>query len=203
MSRFIETIRAENGLIPQLHLHQERVSRTLRDHGMTGVPELRILLKDADLNYPGRLRIRIEYGNDGWLNWGVYPYFRQTIGKMRMANTNPPDYRYKYADREWLNVLKSQSGADEILIIRDGLITDTSIANIVFRDRRGWWTPDTPLLNGTERGRLLAMGVIHEARIMPSDLSSFSGFRLINAMLPWEDDLTYDISVIDLKEICF
>jgi len=197
MSRFIETIRAENGLMPQLHLHQERMSRTLRDHGMAGVPELLNLLKDARLNDPGRWRIRIEYGIDGQVEWSVYPYVRQKIEKVCMVNTKPPDYRYKYADRAWLHALKSQSMADEILIIRDGLITDASIANIVFRNHQGWWTPDSPLLNGTERRRLLSMGTIRESRITVSDLSSFTEFRLINAMLPWEDDLTYDISLID------
>jgi 4-amino-4-deoxychorismate lyase len=201
MSRFIETIRAENGVIPHLRRHQERMSETLRDHGQTAVPDLQFLLKEADLSQPGRLRIRIEYGDDGWLQWAIYPYMRQTIDKMRMVNLIPPDYRYKYADRGWLRALRSQSGADEIIIVRDGLITDASIANLVFQDRSGWWTPDSPLLKGTERARLLELGIIREARIMPSDLSSFNGFRLINAMLPWEDDLTHDISLIDLKEI--
>lgn len=201
MSRFIETIRAENGRIPQLHLHQERMSRTLRDHGITDVPDLQTLLKDARRYDPGRWRIRIEYGTDGRQECSLHPYMRQKIEKMRMVNTTPPDYRYKYADRAWLHALKSQSKADEILIIRDDHITDASIANIVFRDQRGWWTPDTPLLNGTERRRLLSMGVIRESRIMVSDLSSFTGFRLINAMLPWEDDLTYDISLIESQGI--
>jgi len=173
------------------------MSRTLRDHGITDVPDLQTLLKDARRYDAGRWRIRIEYGTDGRQECSLHPSMRKKIEKMRIVNTTPPDYRYKYADRAWLQALKSQSKADEILIIREDHITDASIANIVFRDQRGWWTPDTPLLNGTERRRLLSMGVIRESRIMVSDLSSFTGFRLINAMLPWEDDLTYDISLID------
>ena len=41
------------------------------------------------------------------------------------------DYTYKSAHREELNALYAQKGmADDILIVRNGYLTDTSISNI-------------------------------------------------------------------------
>lgn len=197
MSRFIETIRAENGLVHQLERHQQRLSRTLEDHGVFTIPYLKDLLTDMNFPDSGRIRIRIEYGTDEQIIIEQFPYRRRMVQKIRMMHIVPPDYRYKYADRAWINAMLSCSHADEILIIRDGQITDVSIANIAFFDGSNWWTPDKPLLKGTERGRLIENGVIRETEIRVGDLWSFKGFRLMNAMLPWEDDLTYDMSVID------
>lgn len=197
MSRFIETIRAENGLVQQLERHQQRMSRTLEDHGLLTIPSLKDILNDISFPDSGRIRIRIEYGTNEHMIIEQFPYTRRMVRKIRMMHIAPPDYRYKYADRAWINALSSRSEADEILIIREGRITDVSIANIAFFDGRDWWTPDAPLLKGTERGRLIENGVIRETEIRVGDLGSFKGLRLMNAMLPWEDDVTYDMSVID------
>ena len=196
MCRFIETIRAEDGVIQQPDRHQQRMSRTLRDHGISSVPSIRELLKAVDINPNGRVRVRIEYGLDGMVNMEQFPYMRKAIFSMRLMAIQPPDYRYKYADRAWINALKENSHADEILIVRDHCITDASIANIAFYDGSTWWTPDTPLLQGTERARLMESGIIRETRILDHDLRSFQRFRLMNAMLPWEDEIDYDMSVI-------
>lgn len=196
MCRFIETIRSEDGVIQQPDRHQQRMSRTLRDHGFSAVPSIHELLKAIDMNHNGRVRVRIEYGLDGKVNIEQFPYMRKTISSMRLTLIQPPDYRYKYADRAWINALKDNSQSDEILIVRDHCITDASIANVAFFDGHTWWTPDTPLLHGTERARLLESGIIREARILDHDLQSFLRFRLMNAMLPWEDEIDHDMSVI-------
>jgi 4-amino-4-deoxychorismate lyase len=196
MCRFIETIRAEGGVIQQPDRHQQRMSRTLREHGISAVPSIYELLKAIDIHPNGRVRVRIEYGLDGMVSIEQFPYMRKTISSMRLMSIQPPDYQYKYADRAWINALKDNSQSDEILIVRDHSITDASIANIAFFDGRTWWTPDTPLLHGTERERLLESGIIRETRVRDRDLGSYLRFRLINAMLPWEDEITYDMSVI-------
>jgi 4-amino-4-deoxychorismate lyase len=197
MSRFIETIRAENSVIQHLELHQTRMSRTLRDHGISAIPDLAARIENTSIQLSGRVRIRIEYDTAGHLHIEQFRYMRKEIRSIRLMHISPTDYRYKYADRAWINALMKNSDADEILMIRDGLVTDASIANIVFFDGSDWWTPDTPLLKGTERSRLLEMGIIQERRISFLDFSDYLGFRLINAMLPWEDDITYDIAIIN------
>lgn len=103
----------------------------------------------------------------------------------------------KYADRSALaRLLQRRDDCDEILIVRDGAITDTSYSNVAFFDGRKYVTPDTFLLNGTRRQYLLGTGVLTERRITPSDLGGFERVVLINAMLGIEDDLAVPIERI-------
>ncbi|MCA1759522.1 MAG: aminotransferase class IV, partial [Bacteroidales bacterium] len=86
-------------------------------------------------------------------------------------------------DRERLNLLFEKRGiCDDIIIVKNGCITDSSFANIVFFDGVKWWTPDTPLLPGTQRAKLLEENKIFECRITPKDISIYSKVGLINAM---------------------
>ncbi|MBN1984735.1 MAG: hypothetical protein JW761_00460, partial [Prolixibacteraceae bacterium] len=50
-----------------------------------------------------------------------------------------------------------------------------------------WWTPDTPLLEGTQRERLLKQGKIRVCRITPENLSKYIKVGLINAMQDLEN----------------
>jgi 4-amino-4-deoxychorismate lyase len=72
-------------------------------------------------------------------------------------------------------------------MVKDGFVTDASIANLAFYDGRQWITPDTPLLAGTRRRFLLDSGILHEAPVRPADLRDFHRIRLVNAMIPWEE----------------
>jgi 4-amino-4-deoxychorismate lyase len=93
------------------------------------------------------------------------------------------DYRFKYTNRERLNLLFEQRGnCDDILIVKNGFITDSFIANVVFFDGRKWWTPDTPLLPGTQRARLIHEKKISVCPVTPDDLPKYEKAGLINAM---------------------
>ena len=99
------------------------------------------------------------------------------------------DYHLKYADRSALaRLLQRRDDCDEILIVRDGAITDTSYSNVAFFDGRKYVTPDTFLLNGTRRQYLLGTGVLTERRITPSDLAVSSGS--CSSMPCWESRTT-------------
>ena len=74
--------------------------------------------------------------------------------------------------------------ADEVVIIRNGLLTDTSYSNIALFDGRHWVTPRQPLLRGTMRQSLLDAGVLTEQDIKAEDWSSYRRVSLINAMMP-------------------
>jgi len=86
---------------------------------------------------------------------------------------------------------------DEILIIKQNLITDTSFSNITFFDGTRWITPSSPLLAGTMRSFLIQKQVIVEKEIRVTDLKDFEKARLINAMLPFESGS--DIPVENIK----
>jgi 4-amino-4-deoxychorismate lyase len=77
----------------------------------------------------------------------------------------------------------SRGEADEVIIVRRALITDTSYSNLAFRSRGQWYTPATPLLRGTMRESLLACGLLREANITPADLPLYDAVCLINAMM--------------------
>ncbi|MDQ1268165.1 MAG: 4-amino-4-deoxychorismate lyase, partial [Campylobacterota bacterium] len=83
--------------------------------------------------------------------------------------------------------LYAQRGeCDDVLIVKNSLISDTTIANIAFFDSRRWVTPRAPLLKGTTRERLLRDGKIFEADIAINDLEKFSHVALMNAMIDFD-----------------
>lgn len=196
MSRFIETIRAEHGVVGPLELHQERVDRTLRDWGAECTIDLGETL-EAFVPPPYPIaRVRVEYDLAGVLQVSFFEYTIKKIRNIRLVDIGARDYRYKYADREWIHSLVRNSGCDEVIMIRDHCITDASIANLAFYNGSEWITSDTPLLEGTGRQYLLETGIIHQAPIRQDDLHQFERLKLINAMIPWKESPELPIGII-------
>jgi 4-amino-4-deoxychorismate lyase len=132
-------------------------------------------------------RCRIVY-DDTSLNIEYIPYKKREIKSLQAIQADGLDYALKYADRTDLDRLFAQKGdADDILIIQNGLITDTSIANIAFFDGTKWLTPKHPLLKGTTRARLLDEKKIFESDIYIDDLKKFTHFALLNAMIGFDE----------------
>jgi 4-amino-4-deoxychorismate lyase len=123
------------------------------------------------------------------------PYQPKDIRSMKIVEADELDYSFKYANRNVLNGLVKQAGSDEIIIVKDGLLTDASYANIACFDGHKWWTPEHPLLNGVRRQDLLSRGILFERRITSNDLYTFDKVCLINAMLDL-CELTIPTSVI-------
>jgi 4-amino-4-deoxychorismate lyase len=124
------------------------------------------------------------------------PYRLPSIKTLNPVWTDDIDYSCKWTDRTRLQALAEQKGeAGDVLIVKNGLVTDTSFANLVFFDGNSWLTPETPLLKGTQRAFLLDQGLIEEQRITYEDLDRFEEIRIINAMIRLEDQL----SVVILK----
>lgn len=112
-------------------------------------------------------------------------YVPRKIGSLQIVYDDDVDYSFKKRDRSYLNLLKLQQGdADEILIVKQGIITDTSFTNVAFFDGHQWFTPSAPLLRGTMRASLLDRHAVIERDIRVADLSSYRAVSLINAMLP-------------------
>jgi len=95
------------------------------------------------------------------------------------------NYNYKFSDRSRLEQLgksAQNSGCEDALIIKNGRITDTTIANIAFFDGTVWHTPARPLLRGTARERLLQSRLLQTEEIRPEHLNRYSHFALMNAL---------------------
>ncbi len=93
-------------------------------------------------------------------------------------------------------MLQEKGECDDILILKNGKVTDTSIANIVFFDGNKWYTPEFPLLNGTTRERLVSEKKIILRDITFKQIKSFEGFRLINSMIDFENQELININSI-------
>jgi 4-amino-4-deoxychorismate lyase len=136
----------------------------------------------------GVYRCRVVYGQT-IVSTEFTPYVPAAVRTLRLVHADTLAYDHKYLDRSSLTGLINRDLADDILIAREGCITDSSYANIVFTDGRRWLTPDTPLLPGTMRERLLRDGIIEAERITVDTLGRFTHFRLINAMLGFDSPL--------------
>ena len=188
MYPFIETIMLKDGKLMNMKHHQKRFERTRRD--MLGAENHPILEEYIRVPFDlpdGILKCRVLYGETvGEISIG--PYARPEIRSLRLVNGDNMDYKYKALDRTALSELYMQKGdCDDILIVRNGLITDSFMANLVFREVQSWITPDSPLLSGCQRACLLEEGQIKEATITVNDLKRFEGFKLINALNSLEE----------------
>lgn len=183
MCRFIETIAVLNGQVQRLALHQQRVDRTLHAFAPGTTLDLHAAIKQQRKHDGGLIKCRVVY--DGHQHQVTFaPYIPRPANSLRVVVNNAIDYSFKFENRGPIDeAFSRRDGCDDILIVRNGLITDTSIANIVFRKGDRWFTPDRPLLEGTMRQYCLESGMIVATGILASDVSSFDGFRLINAML--------------------
>ena len=93
---------------------------------------------------------------------------------------------------------KFKNNCDDILIIKNNKITDTSFTNIAFYDGIKWVTPAFPLLKGTKRQKLIDENKIIEVDILLSDLNKFKKAILFNSMLDLEDQMYIEIDNIKL-----
>ena len=112
------------------------------------------------------------------------PYQKRKIHSLKLVWDNFIDYRFKYKDRTPLNALLQQRGTcDDIIIVKNGWITDSTYANLVFDTGSELITPNTNLLDGVQRAYLLKLGTIQEAAVHVDDFTAFKQVHLINAML--------------------
>lgn len=184
MCQYIESLRVVDGHICNLAYHQQRMNKTRLE--VFGQPTP-LLLNDVfkAIKAPsGLAKLRFVYDEAGIHDISCTPYTRKNIHSLHLVTANDIDYRYKSVDRSALNQLKEKQGeCDEILIIRNNHITDTSYTNVALYDGRQWFTPSTPLLPGTMRQSLLDKGILQEREILVSDIPQYQQISLFNAMM--------------------
>lgn len=185
MSRFIETIKIQNGKAANLGLHNDRLNRTR--HHFYGIQKeqdiAETISKIAEFDPAKIYRLTILYNRE-IEDYRFIEYNVPAIQSLKIVHDNQINYSFKFADRSNLDKLyDKRENCDNILIVKDGMLTDSLYANIAFYDGKEWLTPDTPLLKGTKRSLLLKEYKIHEQRINEKDIHNFESLCLINAML--------------------
>lgn len=134
----------------------------------------------------GIYRCRVVYDNGQIISVEYEPYVKKEIKKLKPVESGI-EYSKKYLDRsEITKLLMSADDADDIIIVKNGLITDTSIANVALLKNGAWITPKRPLLNGTMREKLLMEGLLKEADIAAKNLTEFEAIAIMNALRGFE-----------------
>lgn len=183
MFPLVETIKILNGKALNLQYHQKRFDYSFESYfKKKPFCTLQNAISVPEEFTGGVVKLRLLYGKDDYkLEFSCYrPHRTHTL---KLIENNEIDYSLKFTDRSQINsLLKQREDCDDILIVKNGFISDTSIANIVFHNGHEWVTPATPLLKGTCREKLLNEGKIKEEVITIDDLFKFRSFSLINAM---------------------
>ena len=185
MSNFLETIRAVDGEVLNIEYHQKRYESVLKS---LGCDKFENLLECLEPPKYGVYKCRVVYNPDT-VTVSYEEYKKRDISLFKLVFDNEIEYAQKSLSRENINSLyDKRDGCDEILIIKNLLVSDTSIANIAFYDGcLGMWvTPKTPLLKGTTRARLLDEGKLVEAEIKAHELRKFTKVALLNAMVGFD-----------------
>jgi 4-amino-4-deoxychorismate lyase len=187
MSRFIESIKLQDGEYGNLFYHEQRMNHTLKMLcGVTETFNLEEWLKHIENPQAGLYKCRIvydeEYREVEFLEYKVKP-----IRRLRIVEHDRISYEFKYLDRKRLDQLFDlRKDCDDILIVKRGLVTDSSYANIVFRKGKTWFTPWSALLKGTMREKLIHLNKIREEEIRAEHIRTFQSFKLINAMMEFD-----------------
>ena len=196
MCRFVESIQLKDGEFKRLELHQERVTKSMKDFYPTAkVMDLAEYLNKTSFPVKGIYKCRLIYDSE-IRKIEFIPYIRREIHSLRLVETQMDSSPYKKEDRAILNEAFNLRGdCDDIIMGKDGLLTDTSFTNIALFDGLNWVTPRIPLIYGVNRTYLLNTGILTEKNITPSELVNFSRVSLFNAMNEF-GSLELDISAI-------
>lgn len=197
MCRLIESICIQDGTARHLDYHEGRMQQARQE--LWGIREgisLRDQIRLSPKQWAGKLKCRVLYSRHIEAV-ELVPYTVRSLRSFRLVQADYLRYAHKYEDRQWVSRLKTGVFEDEIILLQENCITDTSYSNLVFYDGKQWVTPSTPLLPGVMRQSLLDTGKIKTTRLTTEDLSKFSAFKLINAMMNLEESPTYPISCIN------
>lgn len=189
MSLLFETIKVINKKLLNVSLHNERMNRSRYE----------LLGCKNELNLDELIEIPSDITKDVYKCKVIYSetikdvefrkYTPRRIEQLRLAYCNEINYSYKYLDRTVLDELLKKNNCKEnedIFIIKNGRVTDTSYSNISLFDGKEWHTPKFPLLKGTKRAKLLYDKRIVEKDIMVYELENYEQILLINAMLEFD-----------------
>jgi len=181
MYQLLESIKCNGGKLQNLPYHQARVNQSFHELFPTDTPPNLSQIR-VPQNLQGIYKCRFLYGRSH-SRYHFVQYKIRTIHTLQCVVSNVITYQYKYLDRTEINKLSSPINDQEIVIIRDGLITDSSYANLAFFDGVAWYTPSSYLLKGTKRQLLLDQEKLTETEIRVQDIHRYQQVSLINALL--------------------
>jgi 4-amino-4-deoxychorismate lyase len=185
---YFETIKCNDSQVYNIHYHEKRIAKTIGKN----INLLEYIYPPSD----DLLKCKVIYSQDEIINVSFDLYTKRDLKIFKLVDDDRIDYKYKYENRKNINDLYSKrNSADEIIIVKNHLITDTAIANIAVLIENQWYTPKQPLLQGTTRQRYIDDGILKEKDIDIKILKKATKIALLNAMI--------DFDIIDDYKILF
>jgi 4-amino-4-deoxychorismate lyase len=184
MCLLLETIQLLDGNLQNVEYHNRRLNASIKEcFGVDVNNDISELIQIPPEYKTGLHRCRLIYDYKSFhIEFTSYTF--RNIKSLRLVYDDQIDYHLKFADRSRLDFLFSQrEDCDDIIIVKNGCLTDSFAANLVFGDGIRWFTPDTPLLAGTMRAQLLDNDFLTETRITISNFREYKYVGLINAFL--------------------
>jgi len=176
---YFETVKCEDYEVFNLTYHNKRIAKTIAKN--FDLSEYITPLNEK------LLRCKIVYNSDEIIDIKYFEYKKKDIRNFKIIKDDKIEYSKKYLNRDSLNKLFEQKeSCDEIMIFKNSLLTDTSIANIAIYYDNSWITPKKPLLNGTTRQRYINSGFLKEADITLKMLKESKKIALLNAMIDFD-----------------
>jgi len=184
MLRFVESIKIKDGITENIEYHNRRFESTMLSiFKSTGKIDLADLIQVPEEYTAGVYKCRVVYSSKiEKIEFDAYQ--KRNIRTVKLVYDNKIDYSFKYENKSSLDRLKSlHPDYDDVLIVKNGLVTDSSFSNVAFFNGTEWHTPAAPLLRGTRREKLISEGFILPVEIQPDDIQRYTKISFINAML--------------------
>lgn len=190
---FLETIKALDRTVYNLSYHQQRYEDVLKSFGLSDFKNLQEYLNPP---VSGLYRCRLVYDAKN-ISVTYHEYNKREVTSLKLIYNDEISYSKKSIYRDEIDVMFEQrEDCDDILIVKNSLITDTSIANVALYKDGLWYTPAKPLLKGTTRQRLLYEEKIIQKDIKVKDLKNYSKIALMNAMIDFDIITKYNLKDI-------
>ena len=188
MFPLLESLKLKDGIFQNLNYHQSRLNRSMDEL----FPDAKKIDLIKEISVPencksGIYKVRILYGPT-IDKIEIEPYSFRSIQSLKVVHHQSIDYHLKYTNRQILQELfAKRANCDDVIIVKNGMVTDSFAANLLFFDGEKWFTPESPLLKGTKRQFLIDAGIVLEKEIREEDFRSYRKVGLINAMIDFEE----------------
>jgi len=188
MSPLVESLKLKDGQLRNISWHQDRLNRAMNEMFPHAEKiDLQRLIAIPENCHSGVYKVRVIYGPTVE-RVEIEPYIFRTIESLKVVHHESVNYHLKYTDRQILQELFTQRGdCDDIIIVKNGLVSDSFAANLLFYNGENWFTPISPLLKGTKRQFLLDCGLIKEEEIREENIRNYEKIGLVNALVDFEE----------------
>ena len=144
----------------------------------------------------GLHKLRFIY-NKRASSFEIAPYEARKIESLKCVEINTYNYDLKFTDRSGIDRASALRGdCDDVLMTKNGLLTDTSYCNILLFERTDWITLEKPLFKGVQREYLLDERIIKVGEIHMENLTKQESFQLVNTLNPFKENQLIPIGEI-------